>query len=97
MEGFDLASNVWGCEVEPRMVVCSGTKSPLDMKSGDFEDAHDNLKAVQAVDEGWLHMPHDSSSQQVCSDFLTKLYTYVFACLERRIEPKTISRLLIDY
>ncbi|KAK4892651.1 hypothetical protein LTR27_008927 [Elasticomyces elasticus] len=89
-----LTQNAWGYQVEPTMTSCSWTKLLLDM--GAEHNAHDDPSLQLAVDQGMLRLPPDVSPQQVCSDFLKEVHTYMTARLTKQVSKQVLDSTPVD-
>jgi molecular chaperone DnaK (HSP70) len=81
----------WGYLVTPRMKSYSWTKLLLDMnaEASEFDDpALGDLARSQG--DGLLKVPYHKSAKDVAADYLSNIYQYFMAELEKRISPEVV-------
>ncbi|KJX95901.1 Hsp70 family protein [Zymoseptoria brevis] len=89
-----LRADAWGCSVRPDMVSCSWTKLLLDNQATSSE--HDDPYLRYAIEEGLLHIPKGKTPQEVCADFLGKLYHHVLEKIAAQIGEEFLNSTPID-
>jgi molecular chaperone DnaK (HSP70) len=93
-ENNELQKNAWGYEVMPKMASCSWTKLLLDINAKDR--TYDDPNLQRAVDGGMLHLPPHIEAQQVCSDFLKELHTYMTSRMEKKVSSAVLTATPVD-
>jgi len=89
-----LAQDAWGYQVEPNMTSCSWTKLLLDMSAE--HAVHDDPNLQLAMDRGMLRLPQNVQPQQVCSDFLREVHSYMTARLIKQVSKQVLDSTPVD-
>jgi hypothetical protein len=94
----DAEEIVWGYDVEPGMISYSWMKLHLDEATSITE--YDDVSLAGLADsqgEGMLVLPHNKSAIEVCTDYLTGVYSYTLRELKRTWGENIVHATPIDF
>jgi molecular chaperone DnaK (HSP70) len=92
------AGYLWGYQVKPSFVSCSGTKLLLEQ-----EVDHENYDGIRLVtsensyEKGFLRLPPGKTAGEVVADYLRKLYEHGMATLEKNSSAAHLSVTPIEF
>ncbi|CAD6443798.1 624210e6-67c0-4aa9-a834-c00eb6265fbf [Sclerotinia trifoliorum] len=94
MENATIPTCRWGFEVEPKHISCSWTKLLLDKNA--VMDEENDITSVGSIDEGMMHLPPHRNANQVCEDFLRKMYDAFAAHAKETLGVDTFKMTPLD-